>query len=326
MADLVERYVHQVGRYLPQKERAEIEAELRSMIQDQLADRFEEAPSEADVAAVLAQLGDPRKIATSYSGERYLIGPQLYPHLMSVLRRGWLLVPSVVIFLNVASTLAAAEQMTLVELFIETLFLALQATFAFSAVVVLIFALMQHSGVELDEKREAFNPLELPEIDDPRSVDQLELAFGMAFGTFVSLIFLYFASVGGLTMRFNLSDPGEVIPAPVPWMILLVISGFAQLALHLIVLRRGQWNMGWLLAQAVLELVGLAGLYFALFQPLIGWIIAQAPNLTALPLFDRTAEIIAVVMGIAIVFGSGSKLIKLWGYNSRRARSTLVRR
>ena len=32
MADLVERYIYEVGRYLPKKERAEIQAELRSQI------------------------------------------------------------------------------------------------------------------------------------------------------------------------------------------------------------------------------------------------------------------------------------------------------
>ena len=43
MSELIERYVHRVGRYLPGKERAEIEAELRSQIQDQLEDRYEGA-------------------------------------------------------------------------------------------------------------------------------------------------------------------------------------------------------------------------------------------------------------------------------------------
>ena len=62
MSELVERYVHQVGRYLPNKEREEIQAELRSQIQDQLDDRYEGAPTETDVAAVLKELGDPRRM------------------------------------------------------------------------------------------------------------------------------------------------------------------------------------------------------------------------------------------------------------------------
>ena len=82
MSELIERYVHQVGRYLPSKERAEIQAELRSQIQDQLEDRYEGAPTQTDVAAVLKELGDPRRMAASYGGEQYLVGPDLYPCLL----------------------------------------------------------------------------------------------------------------------------------------------------------------------------------------------------------------------------------------------------
>jgi len=50
MTELVERYVHQVGRYLPPQKRAEIEAELSSQINDQLDDRFAGRPTQQDVA------------------------------------------------------------------------------------------------------------------------------------------------------------------------------------------------------------------------------------------------------------------------------------
>ena len=49
MNDLVERYVNQVGRYLPGGERKEIQNELRSLIRDQLDDRYKASPTEDDV-------------------------------------------------------------------------------------------------------------------------------------------------------------------------------------------------------------------------------------------------------------------------------------
>ncbi|KAB2859741.1 MAG: hypothetical protein F9K46_10945, partial [Anaerolineae bacterium] len=119
--ELVERYVHQVGRYLSQKERAEIEAELRSMIQDQLDDRFEGAPSPADVASVLSELGDPRQMAASYGSQQYLVGPDLYPSMMRVLRLGWVRVPMVVVVLNIVWTLITSQEGTLFGMFFETL-------------------------------------------------------------------------------------------------------------------------------------------------------------------------------------------------------------
>jgi len=114
MSELIERYVHQVGRYLSGKERDEIQAELRSQIQDQLEDRYEGAPTQADVAAVLKELGDPRHMAASYGGEQYLVGPDLYPVMMMVLRRGWVIVPPVAILVRLLAVLFGDESSNLI--------------------------------------------------------------------------------------------------------------------------------------------------------------------------------------------------------------------
>ncbi len=314
MAELVERYVHQVGRYLLPKERAEIEAELRSQIQDQLDDRYEGSPSPADVASVLAEFGDPRQIAASYNSERYLVGPDLYPFMMMVLRHGWLLIPVIVVFLNIFGALVSSQPITLLGLFIETLVAALQATLIFSAVVVLFFAIMQHSGAEFDEKEEAFNPLDLPEVDDPSDVDRFETAFGIAFGTFMALVLLYFLRVGGLTLRFDLSDPGEVIPFPALWMLLLIIVTFAMLILHLLVLRRNRWGVGLWLTQTVLEVFGMVCLYFAVLEPIFERILTANPTLIDMPIIGSAPEIIAVSYAVVTLVGRGSRLVKLWNY------------
>jgi len=312
MAELVERYVHQVGRYLPPKERAEIEAELRSQIQDQLDDRYEGSPSEADVASVLAEFGDPRQMAVSYSSQQYLVGPELYPFMMMVLRYGWLLVPAIVVFLNIFGALVSSQQNTLLGLLIETVIAALQATLIFSAVVVLFFAIMQHSGVELDDlddKEKAFNPLALPEVDDPGVVDRVEAAFGLAIGTIVVLVLLYWLQVGGLTLRFNLNDPGEVIPVSVLWLILLIIFVIGQVILQLLVLRRNRWSAGLLASQTLLEVFGVVCLYFAVLQPGFERLTTNPP-LTDLP------EIIAVSFAVITLLSKGTTLVRLWNYQS----------
>lgn len=308
MAELIERYVYQVGRYLPQKERGEIEAELRSQIQDQLDDRYEGSPSQAEVVAVLAELGEPRQIAASYNREQYLIGPDLYPFMITVLRHGWLIVPSIVLFLNVFGVLISPQAHTFIRLVVEPMIGALQATFIFSAVVVLIFAVIQRSGVELEE--EAFNPLTLPEIDDPAVVDRLEAAFGIAIGTIITLIFLYFLYVGGLTLRFNLSDPGEVIPFPVAWMLLLIMVVVGQVLMQLLVLRRNRWGVGTWLVETVLEMIGIISLYFVVTKPLFEQIITATPPLDSIP------EIIAISYAVIMLLTRGTKLVRLWNYRN----------
>jgi hypothetical protein len=325
MTELVDRYVHQVGRYLPPKERAEIEAELRSQIQDQLDDRYAGSPSPEDVATVLAEFGHPYRMAAAYGGERYLVGPDLYPYMMTVLRRGWLLVPAIVVFVTVFGALVSSEQSTLIGLVIGSLLGALQAILIFSAVVVLFFAILQHSGTQVDEQKQVFNPLELPAVDDPGSVDRFEAASGIAIGIFVTLVVLYWLRVGGLTLRFNLSDPGEVLPSPTLWLFLLAIVGSAMIILHLWALRRNRWSVGLWLAQSMLELVGAICMYFAVYQPFFQRLLATAPGLSNVPGLDRSPEIITLVTAVIMLVGNGNKLIRLWNYRNNSVSSFSVK-
>lgn len=79
--ELIDRYIYAVGRRLPQRQRADIEKELRSLIMDELEARTgEEAPSDQDVIAVLKKIGPPQRVAAQYSGRpQHLIGPELFP-------------------------------------------------------------------------------------------------------------------------------------------------------------------------------------------------------------------------------------------------------
>ncbi|MAS35529.1 MAG: hypothetical protein CL610_16070 [Anaerolineaceae bacterium] len=309
MNELVERYVHQVGRYLPQKERAEIEAELRSLIQDQLDDRYEGIPSQADVAAVLTELGEPRQMAASYGSEQYLVGPALYPYMMMILRRGLLIVPTIVAFLNGFEVLIAETQTTVWGLLLATVFGALQATFIFSGIVVMIFAIVQHSGADLEENKEPFNPLDLPKVDDPISVDRFEIAFGLVFGVFFTLVLLYFLRVGGLTLHLNLNDPGEVIPVPTSWLILLIVISVVSLIINLIVLRRNYWGPVLWLTETVLEVAGAVCLYFVLYQPIFERIVVAVPALADAPI----PQSIVVISAVVTLVTHGIKLVQLTG-------------
>jgi hypothetical protein len=314
MSNLVERYIHQVGRYLPSKERADIQAELRSQIQDQLEDRYKGAPTEADVAEVLKELGDPRRMAASYGGEQYLVGPNLYPVMMMVLRRGWVLVPPIAVLVHVLAALLGDDAVNLIGLLLESAFGALRATAIFTGIVVLIFVILQHSGEDLSEitgDDEAFDPLGLPEVNDATEIDRFESAFGIAFGAFAVLVMIYFLRVGGLTLRFDLSDPGDVIPVPVPWLIALIAIVAVQVMLQLAALLRGRWTVPTWLVNMALDLAGAVALYFVLWLPLADRIFAAVPALTNVPFIERGPEIITIAIVIITLLEGLPKLVKM---------------
>ena len=81
--DLIDRYVHEVGQRLPHRLRADVEAELRSLLTDSVEEKARLAAIPADeglAAAVLREFGTPKAAAARYAPEpQYLIGPRLYP-------------------------------------------------------------------------------------------------------------------------------------------------------------------------------------------------------------------------------------------------------
>ncbi len=65
--DLIERYLYDVSRYLPYKQKNDITNELRSIIDDMIEERCADiAPTEKDVRVVLTELGTPAEVGAEY--------------------------------------------------------------------------------------------------------------------------------------------------------------------------------------------------------------------------------------------------------------------
>lgn len=318
MTEWIERYVHEVGRYLPRDERADIEAELRSQIQDTLEDRSGGAPTDDEISAVLKEFGDPRLLALSYTRDQYLVGPELYPYTLAVLRRGWLILPAIVVFLQVFNALTAPQTaqhpMTLL---LETVLNALQAGFIFTGITVLIFAGIQQ--LVRGDNQEPFDPLQLPEVDDPHAVDRVEEAVGIVIGALMLLMVLYWLAVGGLTLKFNLSDPGEVIPVQAVWLLLLAVFLALQTGMNVLVLRLNRWTIVLWSVEGALEIAGLFCLYFAVLLPFFGRVLADNPALVDSPLVANAPQWIAIGFAISVLTVKGGKLARLWNYSGKAA-------
>ncbi|WP_052489130.1 permease prefix domain 1-containing protein [Streptomyces sp. 150FB] len=87
-ATLTDRYLTAVTRRVPDKQRRDIERELRAAIGDSTDARVEggQSPEEAEYAA-LSELGNPARLASRYATRPLaLIGPDLYPDCVRALR------------------------------------------------------------------------------------------------------------------------------------------------------------------------------------------------------------------------------------------------
>ncbi|HKL94680.1 MAG TPA: hypothetical protein VJZ69_05285 [Clostridia bacterium] len=92
MKNLIEMYVYEVKKQLPESERAEVGRELEANIYDMLP----ENPSENEIKSVLEKLGSPEKLAEKFrQNPKYLISPAYYNQYINSLK---LFVPIIIIF------------------------------------------------------------------------------------------------------------------------------------------------------------------------------------------------------------------------------------
>ncbi|MBM3151925.1 MAG: hypothetical protein FJZ96_06960 [Chloroflexi bacterium] len=79
---MIDRYIAEIGKRLALRNRADIQKEIRSTLEDMLEDRArhpDRTGEENLVVDLLREFGKPEDVAASYQTERYLVGPQLYP-------------------------------------------------------------------------------------------------------------------------------------------------------------------------------------------------------------------------------------------------------
>ncbi|HVL26133.1 MAG TPA: permease prefix domain 1-containing protein [Thermomicrobiales bacterium] len=86
---LIERYVAAALDKTPDRQRAEVNGEIRAAIDEMVEQRTDAGePEDRAVRAALTELGDPGSLAASYDERpRHLIGPGWYPAYIKVLKR-----------------------------------------------------------------------------------------------------------------------------------------------------------------------------------------------------------------------------------------------
>jgi len=262
---LIDRYIAEVGRHLPRKQRADIEAEIRSTLEDMLEERkqAEGAVSEAEVIELLKEYGAPRDVADSYVGPRYLIGPRIYPTFELVTRIVLIVLFGIALAglgLGLAqSSLTGAEFMKTIADSALGLFGGLVTAFGN---IVLAFAILERvlPAKEFEEEEE-WNPAELAREPDPDRVKFGAQIFEMFFLVVFLVIFNLYPGLIGIGF-FNENDWVFISPiltqaffSYLPWLNILILL---QLGFNIILLRRGWWNTGLRIANIILEVAGIA--------------------------------------------------------------------
>ncbi|MGH7566341.1 MAG: esterase [Gemmatimonadota bacterium] len=192
--DLIERYLEAVAARLQPKRRGEVERELRASILDALEARGASPESEEDVAAVLAELGEPSRVAAGYEpGSQYLIGPELYPLFRRVIRVTlYTLVGASALYFAVALLLGGQAEFRAGDLLKDTLETALGAAVLAVVVIGVVFAWLQRSEVNVPARSrpgDRWDPRSLPSVSGPDRASRFDSVVGLV-ATAVALVIL----------------------------------------------------------------------------------------------------------------------------------------
>jgi len=295
---LLDRYMQEISNNLPSKKEADLTAEIRSLIEDTLDDRSQAAGRPVDeemVAEVLKEFGPPEKVAASYLPERYLVGPQLYPIFILVLR---IVLTVVAVVALVGMGVNIAQQELALESFgkalLEGLGGLMSAVFQTLGTITFVFAIIQWAQPQITGKSKAWDPRQLK---DTYPTDQVRPGEQIAQIVMTSIVILLFNFYPDLVGFHSMVD-GQWVHAPIlsqeffrylPW--LNVVWGLSIL-LNLLLLNRGSWTPWTRWLSVGISVITIMIMTTMLFGPdllvidsntvaRLGWTVADAQDLEA---------------------------------------------
>jgi hypothetical protein len=246
--ELIDRYVHAVGQHLPAPMRADVQAELASLLAESLAERarVSGAPATPELARdVLREFGSPEEVASRYApADRYLIGPTVYPVFILILKVQFAVIAGIsLVFLAARQYQVPGEPGSLAVLG-RAMGRFANAAFMNAGVTTLICALIDRAVRHRRAKPGAWEPAALPPVDNPDRVSfagSIVLLWCLAA---VAVVFNLFPEWVGVA---SINDSGFYV-------IGLLETGFrrympflnawlvVEFVLRLVVLRAGGWR------------------------------------------------------------------------------------
>lgn len=265
---LIDIYIQEVTRRLPDKIRTDIDLELRSTIEDMLPENF----GEDDVKEVLNQLGNPVVLANGYKDQpMYLIGPRYFDVYISLIKMilpiavGIALIAFITEFfigyngegeiINVILAVIGKGIGTIIEVGIQFFFW-----------VTLIFALIERFDKEKDpqplttslEKWTADNLKNIAYIPKRKAISKLEVFGGLIWTAIWATLYFYanrFVGVyegnGGRVEFVMPALNQEVLLQYSP--IIMMIIGF-EIAFSLYKLLKEQWTKRMAICNTILQI------------------------------------------------------------------------
>ncbi|GAA3911596.1 HAAS signaling domain-containing protein [Microbacterium invictum] len=261
-ATLTDRYIDAVIRSLPESQRADVAAELRASIADQIDDRGADGqPAGAFEREVLTALGDPDALAAGYADRTLqLIGPRYYLDWLRLVKLLlWIVPPAAAFGVALGQALSGEAPGTIIGTTIGiTITVAVHTVFW----TTLVFALVERSS---GNDAAPLTTWSLDKLPEPRQsgatfVDMVAAIIMLLIGAAAVLWDHFLGFVPGMHLSFLNQDLW-------PWWIagLFVVMAM-EAALAIAVFLKGRWTMPLAVLNTVLAVAVAVPALWLLFQ------------------------------------------------------------
>ena len=143
--ELMRRYIYEVTRFLPSKQRSDISMELEELITDMYESKG------CNMENVLAELGDPKKFARQYMNpHHYIIGPEYFDQYIFIIK-------IVVLCVGLSAIISAffnidTHDFEVVGFIITIIANTLDNIFAAIGTVTVVFAILQYLQINVNKE------------------------------------------------------------------------------------------------------------------------------------------------------------------------------
>lgn len=321
----IERYVYDVARRLPEKDREEVKKELRANIYDMLP----ENAGDEQVKKVLYELGSPASLAEKYRQKpRYLISPAYYDEYVRVLKWVLPLVGVVVMVIGFAvgafdAVKAGSSNYAFVASGIISKGISMGISAAFQALVwtTVGFAIAERSGEKTQKAGE--HGWRVEDLSEVQKNEKANIALSESIAELIVIVvfsvlgllfctgrlpFMMAFSNGDIQFYNIFSDSflALCVPAILVSLVLAVVEGIAKI-------RDRRWSVFVCSAVVLKSLVDMAFSLFLINRPnMFGTefhdFLAGAGVLNVLPNVNGVSVLI-VALSVLIVIGTVSECV-----------------
>ncbi|HEV2529475.1 MAG TPA: permease prefix domain 1-containing protein [Thermomicrobiales bacterium] len=252
MSTLTDRYVAAAACGVPERQRLDVELELRASIADEIDARIEsgESPVAAE-RAVLTAMGDPARLAATYSERpQYLIGPEYFLEYQRLLVT--LLAVIVPILVAIAVVLSIGENDGFGGVFGDGITAGIFGGIQVVFWTTLVFVILERSNATQGR------PLMPWSLDTLPNVDQRQMAVGQTIPSLVMLALFAIAIVWQEVAPFVPGTGDERVPVLNPdlwsfWLPVLLVLLLAEAVFEVAKYRVGRWTAPLAMVNTVLN-------------------------------------------------------------------------